>query len=442
MGEVSFVRSPAQGRDLVYAYSPEGCVAWALDLATGEQWWYGRGDTPLVRSAIQAEWHNLYRLPVASGTRFALDREVAPGEPIAGDLLSHRPGHSVLAKIAELHAASSAMPGLPLSVLPDEIVSWSVGFVGEESVGAELSRLSPDWTVLHGVQVGDRGADIDHVVVGPAGVLCINTKHHRNLNVDVRGEAIFVGGRYERYAATSAYEAERAEAIVHAVQPLSPVRSLLVVVGGKLRVHEQPARTTVLPSTDLAHWIEALPVGLSSDEVARLGDRLRRPETWTSLAPVPTSPEWVAELARSLATERAVVADQRTAGRGSGRIASAPRTKVPRNRSRPRSTPKSPAGAARHPSLSGLGRLAIVLACAAVVALAGPSLLRVVFGAITSNLVPSPKPATSSVSVPTVVVGSTCPARGAQAQDSRGRPLVCSPLSSKKSTKLVWKRSP
>jgi hypothetical protein len=442
MGEVSFVRRAAQGRDLVYAYSPEGCVAWAVDLATGEQWWYDRGDTPLLRRAIEAEWLNLSRLPVADTVHPLPDAGAPPAHPIAGDLLTHRPGHAVLAKIAELHAAAAPVPGLPLSMLPDEIVTWSVGFVGEEAVGIELSRLGPNWSVLHGVPLGDRGADIDHVVVGPSGVVCINTKHHRNLRVDVRGEAIFVGGRYQRYAVASGYEAERAEAIVRGVLPTAPVRSLLVVVGGQLRVHEQPAKTTVLPSKDLARWIEALPVRLSPDEVAKLRQHLRQSATWATTPPAPAAPEWAAELARSLAMERAVVADQRRNPlRGSAPGTRARRGGAPPTRARGRTA--SPPAPALRSGASRIGRLAIVLAAAVAVALVVPSLLRVALGGIKTTLVPAPKPVTPSVSVPTVAAGSDCAVAGAgaQAQDSRGRALECSRLSASKPAKLVWKRA-
>ncbi|MBG6212216.1 hypothetical protein RCH23_000129 [Cryobacterium sp. CAN_C3] len=41
-----------------------------------------------------------------------------------------------------------------------------------------LSKLGPEWTVLHAVPVGSGSSDIDHVVIGPAGVFTINTKNH------------------------------------------------------------------------------------------------------------------------------------------------------------------------------------------------------------------------------------------------------------------------
>ena len=46
--------------------------------------------------------------------------------------------------------------------------AWRVGAGGEETVGGRLEKLAKHgWHVLHAVPVGDRGSDIDHVVIGP-----------------------------------------------------------------------------------------------------------------------------------------------------------------------------------------------------------------------------------------------------------------------------------
>lgn len=47
--------------------------------------------------------------------------------------------------------------------------AWRVGAKGEQTVGRELERLGDQWTIVHDVPVGDRGANIDHVVVGRRG---------------------------------------------------------------------------------------------------------------------------------------------------------------------------------------------------------------------------------------------------------------------------------
>lgn len=52
------------------------------------------------------------------------------------------------------------------------------GAIGEERVGAILDGLADKgWRVIHDVDIGSRG-NIDHVLVGPGGILTIETKSH------------------------------------------------------------------------------------------------------------------------------------------------------------------------------------------------------------------------------------------------------------------------
>ncbi|MDQ6671522.1 MAG: NERD domain-containing protein [Chloroflexota bacterium] len=52
---------------------------------------------------------------------------------------------------------------------------WAAGVTGEDMVAAELAQLEPDHVVIHNLPLPGRG-DADHVVVGPAGVVVIETK--------------------------------------------------------------------------------------------------------------------------------------------------------------------------------------------------------------------------------------------------------------------------
>jgi hypothetical protein len=57
------------------------------------------------------------------------------------------------------------------------IARWSRGAQGEEHVGAILDGMRDDgWFALHDVSVG-RG-NIDHILIGPAGIFTIETKSH------------------------------------------------------------------------------------------------------------------------------------------------------------------------------------------------------------------------------------------------------------------------
>ena len=55
--------------------------------------------------------------------------------------------------------------------------AWRTGANGERIVGFVLGRLPQGWHVFHDIPVGERGANIDHVVVGPGGAFTLNAKN-------------------------------------------------------------------------------------------------------------------------------------------------------------------------------------------------------------------------------------------------------------------------
>lgn len=60
---------------------------------------------------------------------------------------------------------------------------------GEELVARELDGLPDGWVVVNDIVVGTggRGGQIDHLVLGPNGVFCIETKHWNTAGVDAEG---------------------------------------------------------------------------------------------------------------------------------------------------------------------------------------------------------------------------------------------------------------
>lgn len=83
--------------------------------------------------------------------------------------------------------------------------------LGEIAVGQILGRLAPEWTVLHAVPVGAGVSDIDHVLIGPAGVFTLNTKNHAGKTVWVADRAVMIDGHKQHYLSHSRHEAARAE---------------------------------------------------------------------------------------------------------------------------------------------------------------------------------------------------------------------------------------
>lgn len=88
--------------------------------------------------------------------------------------------------------------------------AWRIGADGEVAVADQLARLGPQWHVLHAVRGGNRGSDIDHVVIGPGGVFTVNAKNHPHTNVWVGGDTFMVNGQRLPYVRNSRFEARRA----------------------------------------------------------------------------------------------------------------------------------------------------------------------------------------------------------------------------------------
>ncbi len=57
---------------------------------------------------------------------------------------------------------------------------WRTGASGEERTAKQLEKLGPDWNVWHDLALPGTKANIDHLVIGPAGIYVIDTKVRRS----------------------------------------------------------------------------------------------------------------------------------------------------------------------------------------------------------------------------------------------------------------------
>jgi hypothetical protein len=342
----------------------------------------------------------------------------------------------VLAEVHRLHgtAASSAVGGLP-GVLPAEIATYSVGFVGEELVGQQLACLPAGWRVLHAVPVGDRGSDIDHVVIGRAGVFVINTKHHRGATVDVKGDAVFLGGNWQPYIRNSRLEAGRALGVVAGSGIPAPVTAVLCVVGGRVRVKETPDDVVALEAPDLVRWLTARPRVLTPEQVDQLYGQLRWADAWTASEPPAQAPAWVAELARQLATEHGMASTTRRQNSRARRTSATPATgpaRWPASRNPARSRPsgrRPKSGSSTRTTLLKLGLIGVLLLTAgawskpvgaALVKMATPQ-------ALTSPAAPAASSAPVAPVGPLAYVATLCKTGSGPAHDLGGNALACLP---------------
>ena len=182
--------------------------------------------------------------------------------------------------------------------------SWRVGAQGEFAVADLLATLtepsrwqrwrgrSTGWFVLHSVPLGDGHGricgDVDHLVIGPPGLVSINTKHHRTGKLYLHGDELVLNGHPTSYVPKARREAERVGGFLQQILTVElpdlagrvPVRPLLVIVGGRLMTHAWPAGVTVTMASRLIEALRAFPTVLRVEEVSAVYELGRRSTTW------------------------------------------------------------------------------------------------------------------------------------------------------------------
>jgi len=138
--------------------------------------------------------------------------------------------------------------------------------------------------VLHAVRVGDRGSDIDHAVIGPAGVFTVNAKHHPQATVWVAGDTCMVDGYRVPHVRNSRHEARRASKLLTEQAGAVPVVGIVAVVGAHrgFEVREQPGDGSVIVLTTkrIREHLAEHETTLTTKEIAAIYEVARRSSTW------------------------------------------------------------------------------------------------------------------------------------------------------------------
>ncbi|HET6814219.1 MAG TPA: nuclease-related domain-containing protein, partial [Actinomycetota bacterium] len=154
--------------------------------------------------------------------------------------------------------------------------AWRRGAAGERRTARLLAPLERHgWAVLHDLAIPGTQANIDHLVIGPGGVLVVDSKQYRGrLRLDRHGmvwhgrQLLVSALRKVLWAADQADEvlgvAEIQVAAVVAVHGASVPWGLLQADG-----------VTILPARRLPGLLQAGPSRLGPERVAWLADRAR-----------------------------------------------------------------------------------------------------------------------------------------------------------------------
>ena len=206
-------------------------------------------------------------------------------DPEWDDLARNAPGASASARARALRREHPLLTGAAAMLgIRTSAQQFAAGARGERIIGRQLNRWATryGWHVLHAVLVGQRGADIDHVVIGPFGVVTVNTKA-TGTAVWVGEYGLTIGGKPVDYLRKSRREADRARLLHRATGLEVPVQSAIVFVGArKVTVrHGGPADVAVLPNPRaLRRWLCKQPPALPPDQVEAIYGAARRPASW------------------------------------------------------------------------------------------------------------------------------------------------------------------
>jgi hypothetical protein len=180
-----------------------------------------------------------------------------------------------LADLAWLLAAAAVGWVLRFRVSP-ETSAWRRGAAGERRTARLLRPLEQrGWVVLHDLAVPGSPANIDHLLIGPGGVVVIDSKQYRGrLQLDPHG--LLWHGRHLLTPALRAvrWEADQADEVLGVADV--DVASIVAVHGaGVPWAGVTVDGVTVAPTSRLLDLLRArLPI-LTAEQVGRLTDRAR-----------------------------------------------------------------------------------------------------------------------------------------------------------------------
>ena len=180
-------------------------------------------------------------------------------------------GGSAAAKAQELRDKAAR--------LEREAQQWDKGAEGERRTAAVLSSLAArGYVVLDDLAIPGSKANIDHVVIGPVGVVVVETKAYTGrVNVS---DGVLWHGRYplRKELAAAQFEADKVREVVASTGWTVAVRSLMCIHGVEVPTDPTGSLGSIelCGPLDLLHRIEAAPPLLGPAHVAHLVSVLER----------------------------------------------------------------------------------------------------------------------------------------------------------------------
>ncbi|MEO6125646.1 MAG: nuclease-related domain-containing protein, partial [Ilumatobacteraceae bacterium] len=181
---------------------------------------------------------------------------------------------------------SSAMKA---ELLRQRVEHWDKGEEGERMVAAALDALPPAYRVFHQVGLPNTQVNVDHIVVGPGGVIAVDSKYYEGALK--HGSGTLWRGKYpiRKECETARWEADVMSTVLQ-----HPVESVLCFVETSLPEPIIPLERVVVTNLEaLTQHLLTMPNRLSESEIdsiaANVGPAVRAtaPRTVVSVSTTP-----------------------------------------------------------------------------------------------------------------------------------------------------------
>lgn len=231
------------------------------------------------------------------------------------EALHHQAGAPVRSPLAERVSRITGSDPLEASAR----TAYSAA-LGDRAVGRHLERLSTGlhvgagrerWHVLHSIPLPDQTGDptggpgraarvLDHVVVGPCGVVVISAQHLPGARVRVSRGALVADGQRRPALARAAFDARLLDQLLDQLlsEPSAqvpaqhldvPVVGAVAVVGAERLSAGRSSAVAVLSAARLVRWLHRRPRALTPDAVDAVAAHLRVLATSATPSPVPST---------------------------------------------------------------------------------------------------------------------------------------------------------
>jgi hypothetical protein len=209
---------------------------------------------------------------------------------LSNSLVGRKAGQGAADKARELRRAHpfASVASRVLGVHTDER-AWSKGASGERWAGFFLDRLPAPWKTFHDIPIGERGANVDHIVVGPAGVFTVNTKNVSG-KVWLAPRAILVNGHRTDYLQKAISGSRRVAKLLTAADGRAvQVQAALAIFADEWTVKGKPVDVIVNTPRGLAKHLRQMTHTISTADINRVAALIVKPDTW-SCTPPPSPP--------------------------------------------------------------------------------------------------------------------------------------------------------